>query len=79
MKMIDRTLMLTWRKALFAAAGWAALLLAHFAVDAIFNIDEPVLFLGAALVVPIWAISAALYTADSLVFPGARERRHPAF
>jgi hypothetical protein len=78
MMMIDRTLMLTWRKALLMAAVCACLLLAHFAVDAIFNIDESILFLGAALAVPMWAISAAVYTFDSLMIPSARGRRNPA-
>jgi len=62
---IDRTLRLSWRKGLAMAAVFAALLVAHLAVDAMLHIDEPVLFLGATLVVPLWALSAAVYTFDS--------------
>jgi hypothetical protein len=74
--MIERTLMLTWRKALLMAAVFAGLLFGHIAVNAICRIDEAVLFLGAALVVPMWAISAAVYTLDSLLTAGGRGRRH---
>ena len=65
MKVIDRTLRLSWRKGLAMAAVFAALLAAHFAVDVLLHVDEPILFLGATLVVPLWALSAAVYTFDS--------------
>jgi hypothetical protein len=75
--MIERTLMLTWRKALLMAAVCAGLLFGHVAVNVICRVDEAVLFLGAALVVPMWAISAAVYTFDSLLVPGRLVRRRP--
>lgn len=78
MNMIDRTLWLTWRKALLMAALFASLLLAHLAVDAVAHVEEPVLFLAAVLLVPMWAISAAVYTFDSLMIPRGQGRRHPA-
>lgn len=74
MKMIDRTLRLTWRKALLMAAVYAGLLLAHFAVDGVLHINEPVLFLAAVLVIPMWAISAAVYTFDNLMISRGRGR-----
>jgi hypothetical protein len=79
MTMIYRTLMLTPRKALTMAAVWAALLLGHLAIDAAFGVNEPVLFLAAALAVPLWAISAAVYTFDNLMLPRGAERRNPVW
>jgi hypothetical protein len=78
MKMIDRTLRLTWRKGLLMLAVWAVLALAHFAVGAVWNVDEPVLLLAATFIVPIWAISAALYTFDNYVISPGHGRRPPA-
>jgi hypothetical protein len=65
--MIDRTLRLTWRKGLVMAAVFALLLAAHFAVMALFQVNEQILFLGATLVVPMWALSSAVYTFDSFM------------
>jgi hypothetical protein len=78
MKMIDRTLRLTWRTALLMAAVYAVLLLGHLAMLELLHLDEPVLFLAAVLVVPIWAISAAVYTFDNLTITRGRNWRHPA-
>ena len=72
MTMIDRTLRLTWRKALLMAAVYAGLLLAHVSVDGALHVDEPVLFLAAVLVVPMWAISAAVYTLDDRMLRAGR-------
>ena len=69
--------MLTSRKALVMVAIWAALLVGHVAVDAAFNVNEPVLFLAASLLVPLWAISAAVYTFDNLMLPRGSARRRP--
>jgi hypothetical protein len=77
MNMIDRTLWLTWRKALLMAGVFAGLLLTHFAVDAVLHVNEPVLFLAAAIVIPLWAISAAVYTFDNLMLPRGSARRRP--
>jgi hypothetical protein len=77
MTMIHRTLMLTPRSALLMAAIWAVLLAAHLAIDAAYGVDEPVLFLAAAIVVPLWAISAAVYTFDNLMLPRGSARRRP--
>jgi hypothetical protein len=42
----------------------------------LFRVDEQVLLLLAAIVVPLWAISAAVYSFDSLaLWRGARWRR----
>jgi uncharacterized membrane protein YqjE len=74
--MIEKTLKLTWRKALMVAVVYAALLVAHLAVSVIFHIDEQILLLGAAVVVPLWAISAAVYSFDNLaLWRAARWRR----
>ena len=75
--MIQRTLRLTWRKALMMGAIYAALLAAHVAVDAVFHVEEQILFLGATVVVPMWAISAAVYTFDNLMFDHGQRRRLP--
>jgi len=75
--MIYRTLRLTWRKALLMVAVYVGLLGAHFAVAGLMHVDEPVLFLAAALLVPLWAISAAVYTFDNLTFPHDRGWRRP--
>jgi hypothetical protein len=75
MTMIDRTLRLTWRKGLLMAAIYAALLAAHFLVHGAYHIDEPILFLAANLVVPMWAISAAVYTFDDVMISPGRGRR----
>jgi hypothetical protein len=73
MKTIDRTLRLTWRKALLMATFYVALLGAHFLVEGSFHAKEPVLLLAATLVVPMWAISAAVYTLDDVMLsPGLR-------
>lgn len=69
MTMIDRTLMLTWRLGLLMAAIFTGLLLAHAALQAMIGVPEQILFLGAALVVPMWAMSAALYTFNRLMVP----------
>jgi len=46
------------------------------AVDVLLHVDEPILFLGATLVVPLWALSAAVYTFDSsMIAPGESWRR----
>jgi len=76
--MIDRTLRLTWRKGLAMAAVFAALLAAHLAVDALFRVDEQVLFLGATLVVPMWALSSAVYTFDSSMIARGESWRRSA-
>jgi fatty acid desaturase len=74
--MIEKTLKLTWRKALLVAVVYAALLAAHLVVSVLFRVDEQVLLLLAAIVVPLWAISAAVYSFDSLaLWRGARWRR----
>jgi hypothetical protein len=78
MKMIDRTLRLTWRKALLMAAVYAGLLLVHFVIRGALHVDEPVLFLAAVFLVPIWAISAAVYTFDELAIRRGGRWRHPA-
>ncbi len=69
---------LTWRKALVMSAVYFGLLLVHGAVDAMFGVDESVLFLAATLLVPMWAIASAVYTFDSLMIPRGRGWRHPA-
>jgi len=69
--MIDRTLRLTWRKGLLMAAVWGALLLARFVIDGLSHTDQPLLTLAAGLIVPMWAISAAVYTwANFAIAPG---------
>ena len=78
--MIDRTLRLTWRKVLLMAAVWVVLMLAHSVVDGLWQIDEPLLTLAAGLIVPMWAISAAVYTwSNSAIAPGRgwRESQPP--
>jgi len=76
MKVIDRTLRLSWRKGLTMVAVFAALLVAHSAVNALLHVDEQILFLGATLVVPMWALSSAVYTFDSfMIAPGESWRR----
>jgi hypothetical protein len=71
MKMIERTLRLTWRKGLQMAAVWAVLMLARLVVDVVLHSGEPFLTLAAGLLVPMWAISAAVYTwANSEIAPG---------
>jgi len=76
--MVDKVLRLTWRKVLLAVLVYAALLAAHLAVNALFRVDDQVLFLGATLVVPLWAISAGVYSFDSLaLWRSARWRRSP--
>jgi hypothetical protein len=74
--MIERTLRLTRRNVLLAAVVYAALLVAHLVASALFRVDDQILLLGAAVVVPVWAISAAVYSFDSLaLWRGARWRR----
>ncbi len=69
--MIDMTLRLTWRKGLYVAVVWTLLLLVRFVVDGLWHADEPFLTLAATLVVPMWAISAGVYTfANSQIAPG---------
>ena len=76
--MIEKTLKLTWRKVLLVAVVYATLLAAHLVVSVLFRVDEQVLLLAAAIVVPLWAISAAVYSFDSLtLWRGARWRRAP--
>ena len=75
MTMIDRTLRLTWRKGLLMAAIYAALLAAHLLVHGAYHISDPILFLAANLIVPMWAISAAVYTFDDVMISPARGRR----
>jgi len=78
MRVIEKTLRLTWRKALVMAATWAVLISGHLAVDALFRVDERILFLGATLLVPVWAISAAVYSFDCLMIERReRWRRSP--
>jgi hypothetical protein len=74
--MIESTLWLTWRRGLIMAATYGALLFGHFAVDALFHIDEQILFLGATILVPMWAISAAVYSFDSLMIGRGGRWRH---
>jgi len=76
--MIDRTLRLTWRKALVAMVVYAALLLAHLAVARLLRFDEPVLLLTATLGFAMWAVSAAVYTLDVFTLSPGRGRRPPA-
>jgi hypothetical protein len=64
-RMADRLLWLTWRKALLMTAVWAVLLGAHYAVVAMLHTEEVVLFLAAALGGPVWAICAGVYTFDN--------------
>lgn len=78
MKVIDRTLRLTGRKVLIAAATYAAILLAHFLVDRVLRIQEPVLLLLATLGFAMWAISAAVYSFDSYMIAPGHGRRPPA-
>ena len=76
--MIEKTLKLTWRKALLVAVVYATLLATHLVVSVLFRVDEQVLLLAAVIVVPLWAISAAVYSFDSLtLWRGARWRRAP--
>jgi hypothetical protein len=78
--MIDRTLRLTWRKCLLMAAVWLALMLVRVLVDGVWQIHEPLLTLAVGLIVPMWAISAAVYTwANSQIAPGRgwRESQTP--
>ena len=76
--MIDRTLRLTWRKALLATVAYTLVLLAHFAVDGLLHVDEPVLLLVATLGFSLWAISAGVYTLDVLMLAQSRGRRPSA-
>ncbi len=75
--MVERTLRLTWHRAVAMAAIYAGLLFAHAAIDAVFHVHEQLLFLGATLVVPMWAISTAVYTFDNLMFDRGQRRRLP--
>lgn len=77
MKMYS-ALRLTWRKGLLMAGVFAGLLLAHAAIQAVFGVQETILFLGASLIVPIWAIAAAVYTFDNLMIPRGRGWRSAA-
>lgn len=72
--MIDRTLRLTWRKGMLAVVICAGLVFARLALERLFNVDLP--FLVAPVVLfPLWAVSAALYTFDTLMLSPGRGRR----
>ena len=66
MEVIDRTLRLTWRKGLFAVTVCVALVLANLLASKIFHVEMPSL-LAPVAGFPLWAISAAVYTFDSLM------------
>jgi hypothetical protein len=76
MAMIDRTLRLTWSKGLLAVTICAGLVFAHLMLERLFEVSAPLLLLPVALF-PLWAISAALYTFDTLMLSPGHGRRRP--
>jgi hypothetical protein len=74
MAMIDRTLRLTWRKGLLAVTTCAGLVFAHLVLESVLHVSAPLLLLPVALF-PMWAISAALYTFDTLMLSPGHGRR----
>jgi hypothetical protein len=77
MKMIDRTLRLTWLKGLLAVTTCAGLVFVHLALERLFGLSVPVLLLPVALF-PLWAVSAALYTFDTIMLSPGHGRRRAA-
>jgi len=66
----DLWFLLTWRKALYVLAAWAACVVLHNLTYALlvkfwgFKGDEPFFFLLAVVVIPVYALIALAYTAQ---------------
>jgi len=68
-------LLLNGRKALWILVAWVACIVLHNATEAVLHglgaghVEEPVFFLLAVVVIPLYAISAALYTVFRMFVP----------
>jgi hypothetical protein len=72
--MVDRTLRLTWRKGLLAVTTCASLVFARLVLERLLHVNAPILLLPVALF-PLWAVSAALYTFDTIMLTPGHGRR----
>ena len=72
--MMDKWLFLTWKKVLLIAGAWVLSVLAHNLVYALFREsfgpggDEPVFFVLAVIVIPLYVVIAFFYTIIRLIF-----------
>ncbi len=74
MTMIERTLRLTWRKGVLAVTVYVGIVLAHLVLERLLHVSAPILLLPVAIF-PLWAVSAAVYTFDTLMLPPGRWSR----
>jgi len=71
--MLDKWLFLTWRKLLVIVAAWVLSVVLHNAVYALFHNyfgpggDEPVFFIFAVIVIPLYFVGSLFYTVTRLV------------
>jgi len=75
--MLDKLLRLTWRRLLLIIAAWVLCVVMHNAIYALFHDffgpqgDEPVFFLLAVVLIPLYLVISLAYTAIRLI----RQRR----
>ena len=61
-KNLDKYFLLTWKKVwIIVVAGFVSILL-HNAIDAIFNIEEPVFFSLVVFVIPTYFLVCVIYS-----------------
>ena len=71
--MIDKWFFLTWKKLLLIVAAWVLSVVFHNAVYALFHDhfgsggDEPVFFILAVIVIPLYFVGSLFYTVGRLV------------
>ena len=59
---IEKYLLLNWKKILIIIGAWFLAVILHNAFYALFNVEEAVFFILAVIIIPIYFITAIIYT-----------------
>lgn len=70
---IEKWLLLSWKRVAVIVAMWFIAVILHNAIYGIFLIEEPVLFIFAVIILPIYFLISIIYTVIKLAMRKSRK------